>query len=129
MKIDCLNKSGFKETEQVILGDENKGAVELWNAFVAVSAALSDFEDMGCDIGNCYKALSVILHKVNEPVNKRLIAQWLDEGKFETKGIEDCDQVILELNQSIKELDETMEKVHNEIQGMVDDKDYPAETI
>jgi len=89
MKIDCLNKSGFKKTEQVILEDENKGAVELWNAFIEVANSLSDFEDMGCDIGRCYAALSTILHKVNEPVNKRLIAKWLDEGNFEYKGLND----------------------------------------
>lgn len=90
MKIDCLNRrDDFAKTEQVILADENKGAVELWNAFVEMTEALSGFEDLGCDIGRCYKALSVILHKVNEPVNKRLIAEWLETGKFEYKGLND----------------------------------------
>jgi hypothetical protein len=89
MKLDCLNKrDDFKKTEQVILADENAGAVELWNAFVEITEALSGFEDLGCDIGRCYKALSTILHKVNEPVNKQLIANWLEVGKFEYKGVE-----------------------------------------
>jgi hypothetical protein len=89
MKLDCLNKKDdFKKTEQAILADENGGAVELWNAFVEITEALSGFEDLGCDIGRCYKALSIILHKVNEPVNRLLIADWLDAGKFEYKGVE-----------------------------------------
>lgn len=90
-QIDCVHKSGFKKAEEAILKDENVGAVELWNAFVGISAALSDFEDAGCDIGNAYKSLSVILHKFNEPVNRRLIAEWLNKGAFETKGLEDCE--------------------------------------
>ena len=111
-KVDCLNKrDDFKRTEQVILADENIGAVEMWNAFVEVAESLSCFEDLGCDIGRCYKALSIILHKVNEPVNKRLIAEWLDAGKFEYKGLEDTKPLgglIGKLREAIEEQDEAI---------------------
>jgi len=113
-KVDCLNRrDNFKKTEEAILADENMGAVELWNAFIEVANSLSGFEDMGCDIGRCYQALSVILHKVNEPVNRQLISKWLDEGVFEYKGMEDIKEtpqggLIGKLMKEIKERDEAI---------------------
>jgi len=88
MKIDCLNKKIKSEREQIeqswkeIAEWENSGAVELWNSFVEIANALSDFEELGCDIGNAYKALSAMIHSIQKPVNRQLIEQWLNEGKF-----------------------------------------------
>lgn len=67
---------------------ENESAVEIWNAFVEITEALSGFEDAGCDIYRCYKALSTIMN-TKEPVNRRLIAEWLGAGRFEYKGLND----------------------------------------
>lgn len=133
-KVDCLNKKIKSEREQLeqswkeIAEWENAGAVELWNSFVEIANALSDFEDMGCDIGRCYAALSKMLRSIQKPVNRQLIEKWLDEGEFEYKGLEDCENGGL-IGKALRAIKEQDDAILNPKMPMIDDKDYPAETI
>lgn len=97
MKVDSLNKrelkgydeKDFKRMWEAINKDEEEGAKNVWNAFITISNTLAEAEDKGVEIIEAVKAMSALRRGEYEPVNRRLVAEWLEAGKFDYKGLND----------------------------------------
>lgn len=118
----------------------DSNAVELWNAFVKLTNVLSGYEDKGGDVLGAIEALRDIMRYAGTSAytNKSLIAKWLGEEKVEAKGLEDTIEekpmggLVGKLREAIEEQDENILNptwVIPPEKPMIDDKDYPYETI